>query len=98
LRETRFGVRKTRLSHSEFIQLPQRIDRGVIEHFGGNDALAGWQAEGEIAMGNDCYYERCRRRFHRYLEKRYSPIEAVNNHPPWLRFCARNRCSSLLEG
>jgi beta-galactosidase len=66
------------LSHSEFIQLAQRIDRAVVEHFAGNDAIAGWQVDNEVGGGNDCFCERCRRRFHRYLEIKYGTIEALN--------------------
>lgn len=72
------------LSHSEFVQLSQRIDHAVIEHFSGNDAIAGWQVDNEVGGGNDCYCERCRRRFHRYLERKYTSssgeasIEALN--------------------
>jgi beta-galactosidase len=66
------------LSHSEFVQLSQRIDRAVIEHFAGNDAVIGWQVDNEVGGGNDCYCERCRRRFHRYLEEKYGTVEALN--------------------
>ncbi len=69
------------LSHSEFIQLSQRIDRTVIEHFSGSDAIVGWQIDNEIGMNNDCYCERCRRRFHHYLEQKYGAIEAL--HEAW---------------
>jgi beta-galactosidase GanA len=31
-------------------------------------------------MNNDCCCERCRRRSHHYLEKKYGSIEALNNH------------------
>ena len=50
----------------------------MIEHFAGNDAIAGWQVDNEVGGGNDCYCERCRRRFHRYLETKYGSIEALN--------------------
>ena len=44
-----YGMRYTiGLSHSEFIQLSQRIDRAVIEHFAGNDAIVGWQVDNEV--------------------------------------------------
>ena len=77
-----YGYRYTvGLSHSEFIQLSQGIDRAVIEHFKGNDAIVGWQVDNEIGMNNDCYCERCRRRFHSYLEKKYGSIEAL--HAAW---------------
>jgi beta-galactosidase len=66
------------LSHSEFLRLSQGIDLAVIEHFSGNDAIAGWQVDNEVGGGNDCYCERCRRRFHRYLERKYGSIEALN--------------------
>jgi beta-galactosidase len=75
-----YGYRYTvGLSHSEFIQLSRRIDHAVIEHFSGNGAIVGWQVDNEVGMNNDCYCERCRRRFHRYLEKKYGSIEALND-------------------
>jgi beta-galactosidase len=75
-----YGKRYTiGLSHSEFIRLSQRIDRAVIEHFAGNDAIIGWQVDNEVGGGNDCYCERCRRRFHHYLEETYGSIEALND-------------------
>ena len=74
-----YGKRYTvGLSHSEFMQLAQRIDHAVIEHFARNDAIAGWQVDNEVGSQNDCYCERCRRRFHRYLEQKYGSIEALN--------------------
>lgn len=77
-----YGFRYTvGLSHSEFIQLSQGIDRAVIEHFAGNNAIVGWQVDNEIGMNNDCYCERCRQRFHHYLEKKYGTIEAL--HSAW---------------
>jgi beta-galactosidase len=75
-----YGKRYTiGLSHSEFIRLSRRIDRAVIEHFAGNDAIVGWQVDNEVGGGNDCYCERCRRRFHHYLEEKYGAIEALND-------------------
>ncbi len=74
-----YGKRYTiGLSHSEFIQLSQAIDLAVIEHFAGNPAILGWQVDNEVGGGNDCYCERCRRRFHRYLEAKYGTVEALN--------------------
>ena len=66
------------LSHSEFVQLAQRIDRAVVEHYAGNETIVGWQVDNEVGGFNDCYCERCRRRFHHYLEQKYGTIEALN--------------------
>lgn len=77
-----YGFRYTvGLSHSEFIQQSQRIDRAVIEHFAGNDAIIGWQVDNEIGMNNDCFCERCRRRFHHYLEEKFGTLDAL--HAAW---------------
>ena len=74
-----YGTRYTiGLSHSEFKQLSQDIDLAVIQHFSGNDAIVGWQVDNEVGSNNDCYCERCRRRFTQYLEKKYRSIEALN--------------------
>ncbi len=66
------------LSHSDFSELSQRIDRAVIEHFRGHEAIIGWQIDNEIGMNNDCYCERCQRRFQHYLETKYGTIAALN--------------------
>lgn len=66
------------LSHPEFVEISQRIDRKVIEHFAGNDAIVGWQIDNEIGAGNDCYCEGCLSRFHDYLRKKYGTTENLN--------------------
>jgi len=77
-----YGFRYTvGLNHNDFIQLSQRIDRAVIEHFAGNEAVIGWQVDNEIGMNNDCYCEFCRNQFHQYLEKKFGSLEAL--HAAW---------------
>ena len=66
------------LAHPEFVEHAERIDRAVIEHFAGNDAIAGWQVDNEVGQGNDCYCERCRARFHDYLREKYGTVERLN--------------------
>lgn len=66
------------LAHGEFVQLAERIDRAVIEHFAGNDAIAGWQIDNEVGQGNDCYCEQCRMLFHTYLREKYGTVERLN--------------------
>ena len=36
------------LAHPEFIELAERIDRAVVEHFAGHPAIAGWQVDNEV--------------------------------------------------
>jgi beta-galactosidase len=66
------------LAHPEFVQLSQRIDRAVIEHFAGHPAIIGWQVDNEVGQGNDCYCEGCRARFHDYLREKYGTVERLN--------------------
>ena len=74
-----YGVRYTvGLGHEDFIRVAERIDRVVIEHYSGNDAIAGWQIDNEVGGGNDCYCAECHRLFHTYLEDKYGTVENLN--------------------
>lgn len=66
------------LAHPDFVRLAERIDRAVIEHFAGNDAIVGWQVDNEVGQGNDCYCESCRALFHAYLREKYGAVERLN--------------------
>ena len=66
------------LAHPEFVQLAEQIDQAVVEHFAGNDAIAGWQVDNEVGMGNDCTCERCLALFQAYLREKYVSVERLN--------------------
>ena len=61
-----------------FIELAQRIDRKVIEHYAGNDNVISWHIDNEIGSGNTCYCEICHRKFTEYLGEKYGTIENLN--------------------
>ena len=67
------------LAHREFQELSERIDRAVIEHFSGHEAIAGWQIDNEVGSGNDCYCDECRVAFHDYLREKYRTVDALND-------------------
>lgn len=37
-----------------FTEISQRIDRAVIEHYAGNDAIIGWHIDNEISGEDAC--------------------------------------------
>ncbi len=75
----RYGQRYTvGLGHPEFVELSQRIDGKVIEHFAGNDAIVGWQIDNEVGGYNDCFCDRCLAQFRMYLRRRYGAVENLN--------------------
>lgn len=77
--QNRYGQRYTvGLAHPEFIQLSQRIDQAVIEHFSGNPAIVGWQIDNEIGGFNDCFCERCHKTFQDYLRHKYGTVDKLN--------------------
>lgn len=61
-----------------FIELAQRIDRVVIEHYAGNPNVIAWHIDNEIGSGNTCYCDTCRARFHTYLAEKYGTVENLN--------------------
>ena len=74
-----YGLRYTiGLDHPEFIELSERIDRAVIEHFAGNPAITGWQVDNEVGGFNDCYCDRCLGSFQAYLRQKYGTVENLN--------------------
>jgi len=79
-RSVTYGVRySVGLAHERFREVSERIDRAVVEHFSGNEAIVGWQIDNEVGSGNDCYCDQCRAAFHRYLEEKYGTVEALND-------------------
>jgi len=61
-----------------FIELSQRIDRAVVEHFAGNPDITAWHIDNEIGSGNTCYCDVCRGKFHDYLREKYGTVENLN--------------------
>ena len=73
------GLRYTiGLAHPEFIELSERIDRAVIEHFAGHPGIAGWQVDNEVGGFNDCFCDRCLSSFQAYLRQKYGTVERLN--------------------
>jgi len=76
-----YGYRYTVcLNQPTFIELSQRIDKAVIEHFAGNPHVIAWHIDNEIGSGNTCYCEVCHRGFIAYLHEKYGSVENLNAH------------------
>ncbi len=78
-RTNNYGMRYTiGLAHPEFIQIAERIDRAVIEHFANHPGIIAWQIDNEVGGGNDCYCPRCLATFQDYLRDKYGTVEKLN--------------------
>jgi beta-galactosidase len=78
-KQANYGYRYTVcLNQPAFIELSQRIDRAVIEHFAGNPNVTAWHIDNEIGSGNTCYCEVCHRKFIAYLREKYGSVENLN--------------------
>ena len=74
-----YGYRYTVcLNNPTFIELSQRIDRAVVEHFAGNPDVVAWHIDNEIGAGNTCYCDICHQRFIAYLREKYGTVEELN--------------------
>lgn len=74
-----YGYRYTICQNNPtFIDLAQRFDRAVIEHYAGNPNVIAWHIDNEIGSGNTCYCATCLARFHEYLAQKYGAIESLN--------------------
>ena len=65
-------------AHPDFIELSQRIDASIVNHFAGNENVIAWQIDNEVGGRNDCYCDVCRAAFHTYLEDKYGTPAALN--------------------
>ncbi|MHC5034706.1 MAG: beta-galactosidase, partial [Planctomycetota bacterium] len=79
-RVSNYGARYT-VNHNDptFVEISQRIDRAVVEHYAGNDAIIAWHIDNEIGAGNTCYSETTRKAFHQYLREKYESVQALND-------------------
>jgi beta-galactosidase len=78
-KQANYGHRYTVcLNQPTFVELSQRIDQAVIEHYAGNPNVIAWHIDNEIGSGNTCYCEVCRRKFIAYLSEKYGSIENLN--------------------
>jgi len=66
------------LNDPTFIELSQRIDRAVVEHYAGSPNVIAWHIDNEIGAGNDCTCETCRQQFIAYLRDSYGTVERLN--------------------
>jgi beta-galactosidase len=66
------------LNNPTFIELSQRVDRAVIEHFAGNEHVIAWHIDNEIGAGNECFCDVCRDKFIAYLREKYGTVENLN--------------------
>jgi beta-galactosidase len=78
-RQSNYGYRYT-VCHNNpnFIELSQRIDRAVVEHFAGNPDVIAWHIDNEIGSGNTCYCHHCHQKFIAHLREKYGSIENLN--------------------
>ncbi len=78
--QANYGYRYTVcLNNPTFMELSQRIDRAVIEHFAANPNVIAWHIDNEIGSGNTCYCEICHQKFIAHLREKYGSIENLNN-------------------
>ncbi|MBE0696824.1 MAG: beta-galactosidase, partial [Anaerolineaceae bacterium] len=63
-----------------FIELSQRIDRQIIEHYAGYPNVIAWHIDNEIGAGNTCFCPICHQRFIEYLREKYTTIENLNQN------------------
>jgi beta-galactosidase len=78
-RQANYGYRYTVcLNNPTFVELSQRIDQAVIQHFAGNPDVIAWHIDNEIGSGNTCYCEICHQKFITYLREKYGSVENLN--------------------
>jgi beta-galactosidase len=72
-----YGLRREYCpNHPLYRRHTERIVNRMAEHFQNNPAVIGWQIDNEL--GDRCYCPICRVAFHRWLQTRYSTLDALN--------------------
>ena len=66
------------LNNPRFIELSQRIDRAVIEHYADNPHVIAWHIDNEIGSGNACFCDVCKEAFVERLREKYVSVADLN--------------------
>ena len=77
---TSHGGRRHCCSNNEaYREASASIIRAMAQEFGRDENVIGWQLDNEIYMpGDGCFCPTCVEKFHRFLEKKYGTIDALN--------------------
>ncbi len=72
-----YGLRREYCpNHPLYRQHTERIVSRMADHFKDNRAVIGWQIDNEF--GDRCFCSICRAEFHKWLQKRYQDLDALN--------------------
>lgn len=77
-----FGCRRMGcLNAPSYQEAARQLVQAIADHYGTKQSIIGWQIDNEIGHeGSDhCVCDHCRAAWHRWLEKRYGTIEALNH-------------------
>ncbi|MBM4464494.1 MAG: beta-galactosidase [Chloroflexi bacterium] len=78
-RHVQFGNRCHYCVNSpQFHAATRRIVGAMVERFGSNPHVIGWQLDNEY--NRVCYCDRCRSLFQRYLAEKFGSLDALNAH------------------
>lgn len=76
IRQT-FGLRREYCPNNPlYRQYTERMVSQMADHFKDNQAVIGWQIDNEF--GDRCFCNICREEFHKWLQKRYQNLDALN--------------------
>jgi beta-galactosidase len=76
-RRVQFGNRCHYCVNSpDFHEATRRLLKKLVESFGANQNVIGWQLDNEY--NRYCYCPRCQQLFHEYLEQRYVTVDELN--------------------
>lgn len=74
-----YGGRKGYCVNSpDYLDACARIVAAMGEHYGHHPGIIGWQLDNEPGAPFGCYDPNCERAFQRWLQKKYSTIDALN--------------------
>ena len=67
-------------NHPKYQEYSREIIQKMAEHFRGNPLVIGWQIDNELGCEDEvrCYCENCRAAFVRWLKRKYSKLENLN--------------------
>jgi beta-galactosidase len=65
------------MSSPTYLERVDAIVSTLAERFGDHPAILGWQLDNE-SLSNVCYCDRCRERFHKWLQDRYGSLKELN--------------------
>jgi len=77
-RKSHGGRRHCCSNHPVYLEKSVEVARRMVQEFGHDPAVVGWQIDNEIYAWDGCFCDNCKKAFQAELKEKYGTIDALN--------------------